>query len=343
VEPFDDRLLDDEDALAGVDDVLRGLASWGADVRRAASALAGGVPPIASRPRAVVAAGPDGRLLRAVLEQVCPVPFVAWPAEGLPGWAGPLDLVVVPASRRPGSDPREAMLVGAVGEAARRGCLSLVAAPPDSSVARAASGRDTTLLPVSARDPLTVATPLLAVLHQWGLGPDVDAEEVADALDTVAGRCGPAQQMPDNPAKETAIALADALPVVHGGSTLAARAARRVSEAIRAAAGVPAVAGDEHQVISLLAAAPPRDPFADPYADGPRRAHPTVLHMDDGHGGSDRVLAVARARDIPVVDVRGDTGSDLARFATMLATGRYAATYLGLGLGRTAATADQVP
>ena len=43
----------------------------------------------------MIAAGPDSRLLRAVLEPWCPVPFVAWPDPALPGWAGSLDLVVV--------------------------------------------------------------------------------------------------------------------------------------------------------------------------------------------------------------------------------------------------------
>ena len=59
------------------------------------------------RPRAVVAAGPDSRLLRAVLEPWCPVPFVAWPAAGLPGWAGAMDLVVVLAPD--GADPGTAV------------------------------------------------------------------------------------------------------------------------------------------------------------------------------------------------------------------------------------------
>ena len=85
-----------------------------------------------SRPRAVVAAGPDSRLLRAVLEPWCPVPFVAWPGPSLPGWAGALDLVVVLAPE--GSDTGAA---SAVAEAVRRGCRVVVACPPRSLVARA--------------------------------------------------------------------------------------------------------------------------------------------------------------------------------------------------------------
>ena len=53
------------------------------------------------RPRAVVAAGPDSRLLRAVLEPWCPVPFVAWPGPG------PARLGRQPRPRR-GARPRAA-------------------------------------------------------------------------------------------------------------------------------------------------------------------------------------------------------------------------------------------
>ena len=105
---FDDGLLDDETALSRVDVRLRYLAESGARVRREAVAAEEAVVEAVQRlsdsqPRAIVAAGPDSRLLRAVLEPVCPVPFVAWPGPGLPGWAGSLDLVVVlaPRGRRP--------------------------------------------------------------------------------------------------------------------------------------------------------------------------------------------------------------------------------------------------
>ncbi len=98
---FDDSVLDDPLALDRIDPVLRSIAEAGARVRRQAAeaaeateaAISSGVgdPP----PRAIVAAGPDSRLLRAVLEPWCPVPFVAWPNPSLPGWAGALDLVLV--------------------------------------------------------------------------------------------------------------------------------------------------------------------------------------------------------------------------------------------------------
>ena len=71
---FDDTLLDDEQALAAADHVLRPLAEAGARVRREADAAKEAIAAAVAaadgdqRPRAVVAAGPDSRLLRAVLE-----------------------------------------------------------------------------------------------------------------------------------------------------------------------------------------------------------------------------------------------------------------------------------
>src|SRR5687767_8993059 len=124
---FDESRLDDETALGAADLRLRTLAESGARVRReageATSAIAEGVANSQhGRPRAVIAAGPDSRLLRAVLEPWCPVPFVAWPQPALPGWAGSLDLVVVLA---PGGG--DAHTASAVQEAVRRGCSLITA------------------------------------------------------------------------------------------------------------------------------------------------------------------------------------------------------------------------
>src|SRR5215212_3983169 len=143
---FDESRLDDESALAQSDVTLRLLAETGARVRReageASEAIDVAVTRAAEGPRAraVVAAGPDSRLLRAVLEPWCPVPFVAWPSPNLPGWAGSLDLVVVLAPE--GSDTGTA---SAVAEAIRRGCQVVVACPPGSLVADHAAGRWSTI------------------------------------------------------------------------------------------------------------------------------------------------------------------------------------------------------
>ena len=125
---FDESRLDDESVLAANDGVLRPLAEAGARVRRESiDASAAATEAVArsqdlSRPRAVIAAGPDSRLLRAVLEPWCPVPFVAWPGPMLPGWAGSLDLVVVLAP-----DGADSGTASAVAEWVRRGCQVVVA------------------------------------------------------------------------------------------------------------------------------------------------------------------------------------------------------------------------
>src|SRR3954464_14181539 len=243
-EVFDDSRLDDEAALSSADHVLRPLAEAGARVRRevggAADAIeeAGAKAAADARPRAVVAAGPDSRLLRAVLEPWCPVPFVAWPGPSLPGWAGGLGPGVVLAPD--GSDSGAA---SAVAEAVRRGCRVVVACPPSSMVAEHAAGRDSTVLPTSPGDQLATAVVMLQFLDRLDLGPDADPESVAQALDDVAIACSPYRDLAVNPAKMMAIALGESTPLLGGGSVLAARAARRVAESIRRSSGRTALAG----------------------------------------------------------------------------------------------------
>jgi hypothetical protein len=335
---FDDSLGDPE-TLGRIDPVLREISSWGAEVRRASSAAEPAMAQAAaeSRPRAVIAGGPDGRLFRAVLEPICPVPFVAWPHPGLPGWAGPLDLVVVVSVD--GHDYDE---VSAIGEARRRGCALVVAAPENSPVHEAALGRNTIFLPAGSTDSTALAVPVLKAMHLLGLGPDVDAESVAATLDSVAENCSARVPADQNPAKELALALADDVPVVWGGSVLAARAARRVAEALRSASGRPAIAGDDNQIVPLLEAAPERDVFADPFEDGSMSVRPAVILLDDGADSARIRDARARLRDasekagVRFKEVHADDGPDIARFAALLATGRFAAAYLSLGLGRPA-------
>ena len=341
---FDETRLDDEVALAQADQVLRPRAEAGARVRResveAADALAAAVHQIQDdQPRAVVAAGPDSRLLRAVLEPHCPVPFVAWPGPGLPGWAGSLDLVVMLAPG--GEDPGSAATVA---EAVRRGAQVVVGCPPESLVARHAVGRHATVLPARSHDQLATAVVVLELLARVGLGPEAVPDEVADALDEVAVACSPHRDQTVNPAKLLAVAYADCLPVVWGGSVLAARAARRVAESMRRASGRSALAGDAEQLLPVLNAAAPRDlfddPFADPYDGVARDPRPALLVLDDGsqepgvHEARTRLTEAADERDLRVEVVTCATGTDLARYASLLGQGRYAAAYLGIGLGR---------
>ncbi len=336
---FDESRLDDAAVLESGDPVLRRIAESGARVRREATdaeeAILEGVSRALEqgRPRAVIAAGPDSRLLRAVLEPWCPVPFVAWPTAGLPGWAGSMDLVVVLAPA--GADIGAA---SAAAEAVRRGCQVVVACPPRSMVAEHAEGKWSTVLPTATGDQLATAVVMLDYLDRVGLGPDADAESVATALDEVAAACSPYRDLAVNPAKMLAIALADSSPVVWGGSVLAARAARRVAESIRRASGRSAIAGDAEHLLPVLEAARQRDVFDDPFADAAPTPRPLLLVLDDGAEEAvlreqrGRLQSVAAERGIRVETVTTDATTEVARYAWLVLTGLYAAEYLRLGL-----------
>ncbi len=339
---FDEARLDDERALSTVDAALRRLAESGSRVRREvadARAAGSGTDPRddprddEARPRAVIAAGPDSRLLRAVLEPSCPVPFVAWPGPGLPGWAGGLDLVVMLAPE--GADVGSA---SAVAEAVRRGCRVVVACPDPSLVAEHARGRWSTVLPTTTRDQLATAVVMLGHLEGLALGPHTDADEVADSLDQVAVECSPHRDLAVNPAKALAISLADSTPLVWGGSVLAARAARRVSEALRRATGRNALAGDAERLLPVLEAARPRDVFADPYADaGTPGDRPSLVVLDDGtsdpagDGDRGRLEEAAHSRGVRVETLDTQARHELARYASLVLTGSYVAQFLALG------------
>ncbi len=335
---FDDGLLDDEVALSRIDVRLRYLAEGGARVRREAvaaqEAVATAVEQLSeSRPRAVVAAGPDSRLLRAVLEPVCPVPFVAWPGLGLPGWAGSLDLIVVLAPE--GRDPATA---AAVAEAVRRGCQLVVAAPESSLVANHAQGRYATVLPTQSGDQLAVAVTVLDLLDRVHLGPETDPDVIADALDEVAISCGPHRDIAVNPAKILAIGIADSNPIFWGGTVLSARAGRRIAESVRRATGRTALAADAEHLLPVLAATAPADVFADPFADGGLERRPALVILDDGSPDPtvletrERLEESANAHGVRVETITSEADGDVARYAAMISLGMYAAAYLQIGL-----------
>jgi len=343
---FDDSRLDDPASLRAADHLLRRLAMAGARVRAELDAAEEALAKVETdgfRPRAVLAAGRDARLVRAVLEPVCPVPFVAWPGPGLPGWASPLDLVIVLGGLAEDSDS-----VSAASEAERRGCGLMLACPPDSPVAKASAGsRHAIRLPSQSDDQLASAVAVLQGLHQMELGPEVDSKAVASMLDDVAIECSPNNDVASNPAKDLALMLGDALPLVWGGSVLAARAARRVVEALRLASGRPALAADAGHLLPVLNQ-PPRDVFADPF-DKPEELRPGLVILDDGvddPGVTEhrrKLEAKAEAHDVHVHVVTQADGTDIARYAALTQHGRYAAAYLGIGLGRYGSASDDEP
>lgn len=336
---FDDSLLDDRDGLASADPMLRRLASSGARIRTETEQAADALAAVSelSRPRAVIVAGSEARLVRALLEPSCPVPFLAWNRHGLPGWVGALDLVVVLATDRADAD-----LIATAREAWRRGSQLIIACPQPSLIADEVAGRDTIMIPTRTGDVLAAAVVMLAALHRMRLGPVVDPESVADAFDRVAEDCSPFLDLAENPAKDLALGLAEAQPLVWGGSVLAGRASRRVAEALRAASGRVALAAESGELMAVLDGVQPKDLFDDPFEDPrPEERRPALVILDDGTGDPITMTAqyalrdAAERADVRVCPVFCGSGGDLDRYAGLLQTGLYAAVYLAVGLRRT--------
>jgi hypothetical protein len=239
------------------------------------------------------------------------------------------------------SESAPAGLIATVHEAVRRGCQLLIACPRPSMIAEHADSRSTILMPTATADPLAAAIVVLHGLHSMQLGPEVYPQQVADAMDKVAEDCSPFADVSENPAKDLAMGLADAQPLVWGGSVLAARASRRLAEALRAASGRAALAADADALLPILDSTPPRDPFADPFEDQisvDRR--PTLVLLDDGNTESlirsdhQRLVSAAERNEVRVCPIAHWSGSDVERYASLLQTGMFAAVYLAVGLGR---------
>ncbi|MFD0866823.1 hypothetical protein ACFQ06_13515, partial [Tessaracoccus lubricantis] len=123
--------------------------------------------------------------------------------------------------------------------------------------------------------------------------------------------------------------------------TLAARASRRIAEAVRRACGRPALAADASEIRTLLMSAPVRDPFADPF-DGDSEAQPVLVLLDDDKlpdrlsGVAMDLADVAESRGLRVARVSsGDAdlaATDVERYITLLQKGLYGAAYLEIGL-----------
>ncbi|MDO5676995.1 MAG: SIS domain-containing protein [Propionibacteriaceae bacterium] len=331
---FDDSRLESPDLEQH--EGLRWLATAGARIRRVALAEPHGQLIRSDRPRGVLAMGAEARLVRGVLEPACPVPFMAWPGPGLPAWVGPLDLAVIL-----GSSDTPGWIVQCAAEAKRRGASLIVAAPEESELARVTASSATTLIPLTEDDPVAAAVSVLAALGELGLGPVVHPELVADAADLVAESCAPSRDLSENPGKELALVLADRLPLIWGGTTLAARASRRVAEAVRRACGRPALAADAGEIRTLLTAAEACDPFADPFDDA-GQTQPVLVLLDDTKlpdrlsGVAIDLADLAESRGLRVVRISsGDPelgATDVERYITLLLKGLYGAAYLEIGL-----------
>ncbi|MER5517773.1 SIS domain-containing protein [Streptomyces sp. NPDC002763] len=373
---LDESLLDTPEGLAEADrrGLLRGAAEAGARVRTAARhAIEAGVQELKpdGRPRAVLIAGPGvaathaADLLGSLAGPGSPVirlaPSGVAPAAGalrweLPGWAGSVDLLLI--ATPDGAEPSLSLLAD---QAYRRGCSVAAVAPAQTPLAEAVAGAHGLFVPMATApydqgEPLAgsspgvlwaLLTPLLVLLDRIGLvtAPPEDLEKVADRLDRIAERCGPAIVTYSNPAKTLASDLADALPVVWTEGVSAGPAGRRFAAALAELAGRPALVAElpealaaHHALLAgpLAASADPDDFFRDRVEEAPALHAHVVLLRDRPLGGLSAAPAareLALGHDTPVSELEPEEGDELETLAELIAVTDFAAVYLALASG----------
>ncbi|MFG3499451.1 SIS domain-containing protein [Streptomyces sp. NPDC047928] len=373
---LDESLLDAPDDLARADrrGLLRGAAETGARVRTAARhAAEAGVTELKpeGRPRAVLVAGPGtaatgvADLIGALAGASAPVTRlhptgVAFAAGALrwtlPGWAGPVDLLLVVTTD--GGEPGLALLAE---QAYRRGVTVVAVAPVGTPLAEAVGERHGLAVPMATPptelyDETPAAssgalwalfTPLLVLLDRLGLvaAPADTLEKVADRLDGMAERCGPAIATYSNPAKTLAAELADTLPLIWTEGVGAGPVGRRFAAVLAELAGLPAVAAElpealpAHGVLLagvFAAGADPDDFFRDRVEEA-RALHTRVVLLRDRPAGGLTAAPAARelalSHDTAISELEPEEGSELETLAELLAVTDFATVYLALASG----------
>lgn len=353
---LDDTLLADPDELAARDTtgVLRAAATAGAQVRSAAHACSeAGLDRLRGhRPRALVflrrpgVSGVVADLVTALLGDRCPVPVVH--ADRIPGWIGPLDVVV--AHTADAADPE---LAESVSVAVRRGAEVVLSAPDAGPVTQAGAGRARLVEPriplpegLGFAQALAVALVTVSELELIGQAPDLEA--LADTLDAEAERNQPGHEPFVNPAKSLALRLAERTPLLWGTDAAAAAVARQGAIALATHAGVVAHADGLAQAGTLAGLRVAvdvgeraddifRDPFDDP-APGAVAPPPRLVLLGTGEEDLQLVSRRVLGRDWPAADLahpveevpRGSRDAVLQRACVLALRIDIAAVYLGL-------------
>ncbi len=358
---FDPQVLDDPERLAALDSggMLRALATGGPQVRAALTSTREadlGRIVAQGRPRALVVAGSGtaglaGDLLAACTAVTSPTPVHVVKGSGLPGWVGPLDLVVAVSC----SGTAEETLAVAE-EAARRGTSLVTVGAANSALARLAEQARGVHVPVagggraSRANLWSLAVPLLALADGLALAAATGEmfARTADRLDLLAEACGPGRDSADNPGKALAAALADALPVIVGsggfGEVWAYRFACQLAANAKVAALHGALPEAGHQLIvtfdgRLARSRQGEDFFRDRIEDPDAGTQLTLVLLRDAVedarvlAGRRALRAVAEARDVPVRELVADGADPVERIASLIGICDYASCYVALATG----------
>lgn len=357
-----EELLADPQALEDADQggTLRLVATGGARIRRAAAlreldpASGQALDAVAAdgRPRAVVVLGYGtgatvAKLISAVVGAGANVPILSVPGPALPGWIGPLDLVVVASTT--GRSPE---IAAALAEAGRRGCRVVVVAPPSSEVARLAGQIRAVLIgmadesaPIWAR-LWSVTIPALLAVEAAKVVPEQSYEAAANAADDAAVRFRPSQETFVNPAKEIALRCTEHPVAAWGAGPVATIAAARLADQAALRAGRPMLHASLPDLgrgqLGLLdgsaAASAEADLFFDPEFDEPRTqraASPAFVLLSEA-GVEPRasvVEAMVEERNLPLTAVVAEQSTTLERAAYLIALADFTACYLAIAVG----------
>jgi len=358
----DETILDDPEALAAADPrgMLRAIASSGAQVRQAARTVtAMDLAPLVEpgRPRTVISTGMGGSgiaadVLAALAGSESPVPLITHRGYTLPGWVGPLDLVVGVSCS---GHTEETLAV--VAEAVRRGCRLLTVGAADTPLAQLSEQGQGIHVPVDAGNRLpraniwALSIPLLLVADVLGITsmPPGLLASAADLLDDLSVRCRPSCKSFANPAKTLARQLAGAVPMIWGSGEVGSVAAYRFACQLNENANYPAVYGalpeaNHNQVVAFDGmfgggrAEPREDTDLFTRGDAKPAGLRLVLIRDiEEHSRLARRCEVSREiaeeYSVPVSEVVAEGSHPLERLASLIAVTDYASAYLALALG----------
>jgi hypothetical protein len=295
--------LDDAELVEAGDPggMLRQVASSGAQVRTALRACAEAdlsmlTPDV--RPRAIVVTGSGGAggatfacdALTAICGTGAPVQVTGVSGYQLPGWIGAADLVM--AVSRSGHTAETLALAA---EAARRGCDLVGVGAPASPLRELVGQARGAYVPVTTLGPAramawALSIPLLVMAARLGVAriDEESFEAAAVAMEDVSHQCRPSSESFVNPAKSLALDLVGRLPVIWGGSALAAAAARRFASQLAANAKHPALFGVLPEAGHDQVAA-----FDGPFAPAPEPAFPAAEDFAIGDFGPDSAFGEA--------------------------------------------------
>ena len=356
---IDDLILDDFARMSVLDasQMLPAVASSGAQMREAITSMdRSGLAEISKgqQPRNIVVAGLGGSgvggdVLKAVIGQSTPLPIISERSHSLPGWVGPMDVVIGVSC----SGITEETL-STTAEAGRRGArvITIGAGGSDlEKLSNSISGAIHFAIDAKGRSPRaslwTHATPLLMVANALGITNinEKEFEIAADLMDELSVANGPSVPLGENSAKALALSCAESLPMVWGTGMIGATAAGRFMAQLAENAKIPAAHGElpevgHNQIVTfdgvLAGAAPVRDIFRDDELID-RRTHLYILRDTNEHPAVEKrigiVSQIAADRNVPVTLIQAQDGHPISRLASLVIPTDWASVYAGLSLG----------